>query len=310
MKVLQKILSHGLLIAFIVVAFLVYINRAQLLPKWFGKSETIQTSQVKESAPVQPVEPVATAPVITPGHTADLPATETAPVFVEPTASGARETVPVTESETSAPEPDAVARFRPQEPEEQGVEPGIESASEPEKMATSKFRPLQDEEADITVSEIPVEQASEPAPQAEPVQSAESVPSSAPADTEISAAEQSAVPETSNVAALDAAKDEADDKSLQQQLEEARQLYWQRDVEAATDAYQALGSDYPRNADVWGEIGNFYFSTEQQEPAGMAYYRTVSLLIDKGDTQKARELLGVLYKLDANRGRELDARLQ
>ena len=66
----------------------------------------------------------------------------------------------------------------------------------------------------------------------------------------------------------------------------------------------------PGNADVWGEIGNFYYSVQQSQPAGTAYYRTVSLLIDKGDTQKARELLGVLYELDADRGRELDVRLQ
>ena len=97
---------------------------------------------------------------------------------------------------------------------------------------------------------------------------------------------------------------------MQQQLEEARQLYWQKDVSAATEAYEALGRDYPRDADIWGEIGNFYYSIQQSQPAGMAYYRTVSLLIDKGDTQKARQLLGVLYELDANRGRELDARLQ
>ena len=304
MKVLQKILSHGLLIAFIVVAFLVYTNRAELLPKWLGETETTQTAQsdqVKESAAE-----------ITPGQTADLTAAEVAPVPpvpvpVEPTASGAGETVSANEPETSAPEPEAVDRYRPLEPEKQSVDPGIEPADEPEEVATSTYRPLQDEEvnnaadpgaveeADVAVSETPVEQTSGPVPQAEP---------------EKPVAEQSTAPEISDVATLVSAEDEADDKSLQQLLEQARQLYWKQDVQAATAAYQALGSDYPRDANVWGEIGNFYFSTRQLQPASMAYYRAVSLLIDMGDTQKARQLLGVLYKLDANRGRELDARLQ
>ena len=39
MKLIQKILSHGLLIAFVVGAFFAYTNRAELFPQWFGKKE-------------------------------------------------------------------------------------------------------------------------------------------------------------------------------------------------------------------------------------------------------------------------------
>ena len=39
MKLVQKILSHGLLIAFIVAAFFAYTNRTKLFPQWFGKTE-------------------------------------------------------------------------------------------------------------------------------------------------------------------------------------------------------------------------------------------------------------------------------
>ena len=38
MKLVQKILSHGLFIAVIVVAFLIYTKRADLFPQWFGAS--------------------------------------------------------------------------------------------------------------------------------------------------------------------------------------------------------------------------------------------------------------------------------
>ena len=61
MKMLQKILSHGLLIAVIVAAFFMYTNRAELLPNWFGKDKTAQADQVDKRAAVQPVEPGATA---------------------------------------------------------------------------------------------------------------------------------------------------------------------------------------------------------------------------------------------------------
>jgi hypothetical protein len=301
MKMLQKILSHGLLIAVIVAAFFIYMNRAELLPEWFGKAETTQAARVDEHAAVQSVGPATTVPSIKPGDAAD----KVASVPVEPTVSEAEQAV--TEP---APGPEAVTSYRPLEPAEQSAVPDIKSADAPAAVAAPTYRPLQNEEvaanavttgeADTGISEVP----------AESMQPAGQVADSNVADQEPALVEQPAAPETSEVAALDTTSNKPGEKTVQQQLEEARQLYWQRDVSAATEAYETLGRDNPRNADIWGEIGNFYYSIHQTEPAAMAYYRTVSLLIDKGDTAKARQLLGVLYELDANRGRELDARLQ
>ncbi len=310
MKMLQKILSHGLLIAVIVAAFFLYTNRAELLPEWFGKAETAQTARIDERASVQPVEPGVTTPLTSAGGSTGLTTDKAATVSVEPEVSAARQAA-IEPAPVSAPEPEAVTTFRPLDSGEQDAgAAGIKAADAPEAVAAPAYRPLPNEkvdknvvaagEADAGVSEVP----------AEPVQPAEQSVDSKLTDQEPVPSEQPAAPEISDVAAVNAASDKPGGKTVQQQLEEARQLYWQKDVSAATEAYEALGRDYPRDADIWGEIGNFYYSIQQSQPAGMAYYRTVSLLIDKGDTQKARQLLGVLYELDADRGRELDARLQ
>jgi len=310
MKMLQKILSHGLLIAVIVAAFFIYTNRAELLPEWFGKAETAQTARIDERTSVQPVEPSVTTPATSAGGATNLAADKAATVSAEPAVSAARQAA-IEPAPVSAPEPEAVTTFRPLDSGEQDASAaGIKAADAPEAVAAPAYRPLPNEavdknvvvagEADAGVSEVP----------AEPVQPAEQSVDSKLTDQKPVPPEQPAAPEISDVAALHASSDTPAEKTVQQQLEEARQLYWQKDVSAATKAYEALGRDYPRDADIWGEIGNFYYSIQQSQPAGMAYYRTVSLLIDKGDTQKARQLLGVLYELDANRGRELDARLQ
>jgi tetratricopeptide (TPR) repeat protein len=172
------------------------------------------------------------------------------------------------------------------------------------------YRPLQNEAAaPAQVADLPGQGAGAAQNTAQP-QAEQVAKPAGPVDQQPATVEQAAPVQATSVAALDTAGNEADGQKVQQKLEEARQLYWQKNVGAATEAYEALGREYPNDANIWGEIGNFYYSVQQTESAGTAYYRTVSLLIDKGDTQKARQLLGVLYELDANRGRELEARLQ
>ena len=44
MRLLQKILSHGLLIGFFVAVFFLYLYRVDLFPQWFGdKAQTVAT---------------------------------------------------------------------------------------------------------------------------------------------------------------------------------------------------------------------------------------------------------------------------
>jgi tetratricopeptide (TPR) repeat protein len=95
-------------------------------------------------------------------------------------------------------------------------------------------------------------------------------------------------------------------QQLQDALEQARQLYWKRDMRAAANAYQSLGQANPENPDVWGEIGNFYYSLRQRQPAVEAYSRALTLLVGQNDQTRAQQMLDVLYKLDAGKARELE----
>ncbi len=305
MKMLQKILSHGLLIAVIVAAFFIYTNRAELLPNWFGKTETAEVEQVGEPRTLEPTRTTVIPLSPEPGASTET-AGETTAASVESAQVAPKESV-------------ADDNYRPLEPAKPQAVPGVKWGEAPA-PAASEYRPLQNEvtdapsvaaeETDAGVSETPVETAQAAGEVVEPNVAEQKPVAAEQPVAEQPAAEQPASPEATDVAALHTSGSEPARKPLRHQLDEARQLYWQRDVGAATQAYEALGRDNPRNADVWGEIGNFYYSIQQPQSAGTAYYRTVSLLIDEGETQKARQLLGILYELDADRGRELDARLQ
>jgi hypothetical protein len=102
----------------------------------------------------------------------------------------------------------------------------------------------------------------------------------------------------------------AGDEQLEQQLEAVRAQYWRRDLRGAAAGYQSLGQAYPDNADLWGEIGNFYYSLRQSAPAAAAYSRAIELLVRQDDLPRARQLLDVLYRLDASAARELEMRLR
>ena len=52
MKIIQKILSHGLLIAFFVAVFFIYLYRGDLFPQWFDKQAQIEATP-SHSAPQQ-----------------------------------------------------------------------------------------------------------------------------------------------------------------------------------------------------------------------------------------------------------------
>ena len=59
MKIVQKIFSHGLLIAFFVAVFFIYLYRGELFPQWFDKqAQTEVTPSPSPSAAAQ------TSPVV------------------------------------------------------------------------------------------------------------------------------------------------------------------------------------------------------------------------------------------------------
>jgi len=288
MKIIQKILSHGLLIVFFVAVFFVYLYRGDLFPQWFEQQaqsgETPSQSAAAqspvagadESQPAQaaagtddesqavaepePVEPVVAA-VEQPTVTEPLPAATSAAAQTEAVTDGPL--AAAQSAESAAPTADAAtaAQFRPVGPEETSRRTNNLVAEAPDSIISApEYRPLK--------------------------------------------AKKTAPP----VAAADSGA--AGESGFRSQLEQARQHYWRSDMSAAEQAYRGLTESHPERAEVWGELGNLFFSQREMVQATDAYYRAIDLLIEQGDAERARQLLGTMYQLDANKADELDAQLR
>lgn len=318
MKLVQKILSHGLLIAFLVAAFFIYMNRAEILPQWFG--DKARTAKATDTAG-QGKQAVAQKPADTPAPAETVAATEpqaAAPVEApEPPQAPAAQPVieaPVEQPAVAAADVNAVP---------------VEASAGDSVPAAPQYRPLDEPEiaaptesssveAPAAVAEAPVVPAAPVVPPAvEEAVSETETPAAAPAvaaSPDVTAttdkAAEGAATESASPAPASETVAAGDVNTLGMQLEEARQLFWQRDMQAAEAAYQALGKSYPDNPDVWGEIGNFYFTLRQREPAFEAYAQTMVLLNESGDGARAQQVLGVLFQLDAEKAQGLEQRLR
>ena len=289
MKILQKILSHGLLIAFFIAVFFVYLYRGDLFPQWFD--EQAQTAVAPAESAVE--------------QSAATSAQETVPVHVEAAGTGGESqavvhesTEPVAETvdQPTVTEPASAAApvaAPPAAPSEAGtdvpaagVQPAEPAVPTANATAAAQYRPVAPEETARQsykpVAEVPDSVTT--APEYRPLKAKKPPP---PARAEVPA-----------------------DADFQSQLDQARQHYWRRDLPAAEQAYRRLTESHPERAELWGELGNLFFSQNEMVQATDAYYRAIELLIQQGDAGQARQLLGAMYQLDAEKANELETRLR
>jgi len=156
-------------------------------------------------------------------------------------------------------------------------------------------------ETEVVVVEPAVEnaKAEEAVETVEPeavTQAITSAPASAPETAP--AAEQS-------VATAPKAEAKAD---LATALKKARESYRAGNFQQTEAQYVALGDQYPDNADVQGEIGNFYYSQRQYPNAATYYYKTGKALVTAGDTKKLGQIINILQRLAPNLAADLRAR--
>jgi tetratricopeptide (TPR) repeat protein len=296
MKIFQKILSHGLLIAFFVAVFFIYLYRGELFPQWFDQQARSQMT---------PEETVAKPPAVVAaedrrsGHTsagtaqqdrAAVPARSTAGALesAETPALSERPSAGRTPAVTSAGET-PLAQYRPLEEDEAVKETYHPLAPKSDKSA-GQYRPVQPEEVAKETyhpgSGVPENVGT--TPQYRPLEAQKVASSNAVAQTSKSVSRS----------------------DFRSQLEQARQHYWQRDVAAAEQLYRQLTQSYPERAEVWGELGNLYFGQREMVQATDAYYRAIELWIEQGNPGRARQLLGAMYQLDTDRANELETRLR
>jgi len=90
---------------------------------------------------------------------------------------------------------------------------------------------------------------------------------------------------------------------------EARQAFQAGDPGKAIVLYQELSELNPGNPNVFGELGNVYYSLGKWKQAGSAYFEAASLLLDQGHTRQVQYLYRVIQGLDQESAEKLKARM-
>jgi len=324
MKIVQKILSHGLLIVFFVAVFFIYLYRGDLFPQWFDQqaqteaipspsaaaqsplvsadeqqpsqaSGSIDDSQAALLVPTEPVVEAVEEPVVSQPMSAADPAAVQTEAMSDVPAGGEQTGEPAAQAAGAA----TAAQYRPVGPEEASKQTYNPVAEAPASVTTApEYRPVGPEEASKQTYN----------PVAEAPASVTTAPEYRLLETE-KTSPPGATAATAKPAAVSADNGVASESDFQSQLEQARQHYWSRDIPAAEQAYRCLTESYPERAEVWGELGNLFYSQREMVQATDAYYRAIELLIEQGGAERARQLLGAMYQLDADKANELETRL-
>jgi len=79
-------------------------------------------------------------------------------------------------------------------------------------------------------------------------------------------------------------------------LQDARRAFWNGDFEAAEAAYMALVSEYPADADAFGELGNLYQAMGKPKLALDAYFEAALRLQAVGERERLTEMVELLRR--------------
>ena len=79
-------------------------------------------------------------------------------------------------------------------------------------------------------------------------------------------------------------------------VQRARRAFWNGDFETAEAAYMALISEYPADADAFGELGNLYQSMGEPARALDAYYEAGIRLKSTGDIEKLQQIIDLFVQ--------------
>ncbi len=88
-------------------------------------------------------------------------------------------------------------------------------------------------------------------------------------------------------------------------LQQARRAFWNGDYEAAEAAYMALISEYPGDADGFGELGNLYRKTGRNARSLDAYYEAGRRLKAMGEGEKLQRIIDLLVEAGDDRADRL-----
>ncbi len=85
----------------------------------------------------------------------------------------------------------------------------------------------------------------------------------------------------------------------------ARKSFYQRNYALSEKSYQNVIAYTKDNYDAYGELGNVYFNQGKKKQAATAYFEAAVILLRKGQLNRVRSLIGLLYSLDKSKANEL-----
>lgn len=97
--------------------------------------------------------------------------------------------------------------------------------------------------------------------------------------------------------------------SSEELLDQARTKFNEGDITGAIATYQQLSTIDPGNPNVFGELGNVFYSQGKWKEAGVAYYEAANRLLDKGNAAQVQYLYRVIQGLDQESADKLKQRL-
>ena len=98
--------------------------------------------------------------------------------------------------------------------------------------------------------------------------------------------------------------------SSKQRLYLARQAYWDKNYADAIYLYQQLIQENANNPDYLGELGNIYYSLNDNQNASRLYFQAAMVFINRNEHDRARLLIAPVLAMNRELGEKLKFRLQ
>jgi tetratricopeptide (TPR) repeat protein len=100
------------------------------------------------------------------------------------------------------------------------------------------------------------------------------------------------------------------DEIVKNELIQAREAFWHRDLAKAETLYAELTAKQADNPDIWGELGNVYLAQNKVKEAADAYYKAAEILIDEGRLRQVGQLMGVIQMAEPAKAQALDQKIR
>ena len=258
MKLIRYILSHGLLLGFLVILGFAYHYRVKLF-----------SAEINQHVD------------------------QTVGVVI----SKARGVAEIFRADRKEQQVDATSHISPQ------PEPSVDTAKRPEQESETAPAPSENDVITTTKTEEQVVIAKKDEQLAPEVMVAPPV-----------VKENIEIPKTEPEATVDSPSQDNDRSaaasSQQEMLGEARVAFQGGDFNKSVSLYQALGELNPGDPNIFGELGNVFYSQGKWKQAGEAYYEAASLLLDQGHTGQVQYLYRVIQGLDQESAEKLSAKMK